>query len=125
MNAIQNEYLLASGSTAGSDKNSTKRGIVYGHAYSILDAREVDDYRLIKLKNPHGSNGVEWNGDFSDESESMTKRMMKKLDHVQANDGIFWMKIEDFVTEYRVLYICAVFNDKWKYFEAIRGNWNK
>lgn len=58
MNAMQNGYLLAGGSLAGSDKNASKRGIVYGHAYSILDAREVDDYKLMKLKNPHGTKGV-------------------------------------------------------------------
>jgi hypothetical protein len=50
------------------DQGWSKRNIVYGHAYSILDAKEVEGYKLIKLKNPHGSGGKEWNGDFSDDS---------------------------------------------------------
>ena len=52
-----NGYLLAAGSppNAQGDSVASKRGIVQGHAYSILDTKEVDEYRLIKLKNPHGS----------------------------------------------------------------------
>lgn len=57
----------------------------------------MDDYKLIKLKNPHGSAGKEWIGDFSDRSDLMTKRMMKMLNHTQSADGIFWMPIEDFI----------------------------
>lgn len=59
---------------AGSNQNQlgdqafSKRNIVCGHAYSILDIQEVQGFKLIKLKNPHGSGGREWNGDFSDES---------------------------------------------------------
>ena len=73
------------------------KGTVQGHAYSVLDAKEVDDYKLIKLKNPHGSQGREWIGDFSDKSELMTKRIMNILSHTQSDDGIFWMPLEDFI----------------------------
>ena len=45
-------------SNRGEQPNETK-GLVAGHAYSILDVRETSDkkYKLIKLKNP-------WANDF-------------------------------------------------------------
>ena len=53
---------------ANGDKAWSKRGIVYGHAYCVLDAKEAEGYKVLKLKNPHGSGGREWIGDFSDKS---------------------------------------------------------
>ena len=63
------------------DRAQSARGIVQGHAYAILDVREVEGHRLMQLKNPHGSGGAEWSGDFSDSSEMMTKRLMQLLKH--------------------------------------------
>lgn len=61
---------MAAGSQAHEmgDRAFSKRNIVFGHAYSVLDAREVEGYKLMKLKNPHGSGEREWSGDFSDGS---------------------------------------------------------
>ena len=42
---------------ANGDKAWSKRGIVYGHAYCVLDAKEAEGYKVLKLKNPHGSGG--------------------------------------------------------------------
>ena len=84
---------------AGSQMNEngdmafSKRHIVFGHAYSILDVREVEGYKLMKLKNPHGSGKIEWSGDFSDGSEFMNDRMMQLLGHEKKDDGVFWMKM--------------------------------
>lgn len=57
----------------------------------------MDDHRLIKLKNPHGSGGREWTGDFSDKSPLLNKRALSFLNHKRGDDGIFWMPIEDFI----------------------------
>lgn len=35
-----------------------EEGLVQGHAYSVLGFLEMDEHRLIKLRNPHG--GWEW-----------------------------------------------------------------
>lgn len=125
MNGKKNGYLLAAGSPEHpqGDQAFSKRGIVQGHAYSVLDAKEVDEYKLIKLKNPHGSQGREWIGDFSDKSELMTKRIMNILAHTQSDDGIFWMPLEDFIYEFKSLYICAVFDERWKKIGPIDGEW--
>jgi hypothetical protein len=112
INATVNSYLMgaASNSHEEGDRAHSKRNIVYGHAYSILDAKEVEGYKLLKLKNPHGSQGKEWNGDFSDGSSYMNDRMMQLLGHEKKDDGIFWIKLDDFMHEFRSLYICAIFD---------------
>lgn len=67
----QNGCLLGAGSPSNpaGDSAISETGIVQGHAYSILDVRFVNGNKLIKLRNPHGSVGIEYNGDWSDDSE--------------------------------------------------------
>ena len=51
-------------------------GIVSGHAYAILDVREVQrngKERILKLRNPWGSK--EWEGDWSDKSSKWTPEL--------------------------------------------------
>lgn len=63
--------LMGAGSPehAMGDRAINEMGIVQGHAYAVLDIVEVDGYKLVQLRNPHGSAGVEWNGDWSDTCE--------------------------------------------------------
>ena len=61
------------------DSAVSEMGIVQGHAYAILDVRQIDNEKLIKLKNPHGEHGVEWNGDWSDGDGKWTKRFKTEL----------------------------------------------
>ncbi|VFQ64033.1 unnamed protein product [Cuscuta campestris] len=57
----QEGFLLGAGSASGSDVHISSSGIVQGHAYSILQVREVDGYKLVQIRNPW-ANEVEWNG---------------------------------------------------------------
>jgi hypothetical protein len=56
-----------------------RKGIQEKHAYSVMEAREIDGQRLLKLRNPWGR--TEWTGRWSDGSEEWTPEWMKKLDH--------------------------------------------
>jgi hypothetical protein len=47
-----------------------RKGIQEKHAYSIMEAREIDGQRLLKLRNPWGRS--EWTGRWSDGSEEWT-----------------------------------------------------
>jgi hypothetical protein len=103
------------------DSAISEHGIVQGHAYAILDMVEVDDYKLIKLRNPHGGAGAEWNGDWSDDSEMWDTRSKNKCKYVDKPDGEFWMDIDDFVENYSYIYICRML-DSWNK-EQIDGEW--
>jgi calpain-15 len=45
-------------------------GMVPGHAYSVIAAKEAKGHKLVNIRNPWG--GYEWDGDFSDNSPLWT-----------------------------------------------------
>ena len=128
----QEGFLLGAGSPSGSDVHVSSSGIVQGHAYSVLQVREVDGHRLVQIRNPW-ANEVEWNGPWSDSSPERSDRMKHKLKHVlqvlslvtypfalkyvcvlimrvqQSNEGIFWMSWQDFQIHFRSVYVCRVY----------------
>jgi len=93
------------------------------HAYSILQVVEASDngctHRLIKLKNPWGlvysassldeetlekANAImEWKGKFSDGDSSWTDSLKQQLKFESKNDGVFWMRCEDFVIHWNAV----------------------
>lgn len=86
-------------STKVSEEKS-ETGIVSGHAYSILDVRDIinakgQPARVLQIRNPWGK--FEWNGEYSDKSNLWTPQQRQELNIIAADDGIFWMKLEDFI----------------------------
>ena len=84
-------------------------GLVYGHAYSLLDV--VDNVAgtgidLVQLRNPWGSG--EWTGDWSDNSPKWRQYPQVKaaLHEVARDDGIFWMEKKDFCDRYDSIFVC-------------------
>lgn len=65
-------------------------GLVTGHAFSLIRVKEYQGQKLCMLRNPWG-NGLEWNGDWSDNSPRWTPQAKKDLDFVGGDDGTFWM----------------------------------
>ncbi|KAL5976765.1 Calpain-type cysteine protease dek1 [Asimina triloba] len=117
----QEGFLLGAGSPSGSDIHISSSGIVQGHAYSLLQVREVDGHKLVQIRNPW-ANEVEWNGPWSDSSPEWTDRMKHKLKHVpQAKDGIFWMSWQDFQIHFRSIYVCRVYPPEMRY--SVHGQW--
>ncbi len=119
----EDNYILSAGSPPGSNDDISDLGIVMGHAYSILDACDVDGNKLIQLRNPWG-NSKEWKGAWGDSSPQWTERatmiiyrrmMLRGLEkhNVGLDDGIFWMTLEDFVMNFRTIFVCKVFNDEY------------
>lgn len=118
-------YLLGAGSPAGVDDvaNMPNTGIVQGHAYSLLDVREVDGLQFVRLRNPWGH--TEWNGDYSDKSSKWTKRLKQKLDWIDADDGMFWMTFKDFTLNFHSYYLCRIFpkEEGWATPIDIKDEW--
>lgn len=97
------------------DTATSNRGIVQGHAYSILRLELVDGHKMMQLRNPWGRK--EWSGAWSDDSELWTTRMRNKLDfHAIEDEGIFWMTFADFVKEFVTIYFCRSLTESkgWK-----------
>jgi hypothetical protein len=121
--------LLAQGALMGAgspehamgDRAINEYGIVQGHAYAVLGICEFDDYKLINLRNPHGNRGVEWNGDWSDDSDMWTQRAKSKCEYSDEADGIFWMDLDDFIDNYSYLYVCRIMKE-WESHE-IEDEW--
>ncbi|CDW72149.1 dek1-calpain-like protein [Stylonychia lemnae] len=116
-------YLMGAGSPQGSDADISRLGIVQGHAYSILDVFEVEGIKLLQLRNPWGDR-TEWKGAWGDSSKEWTERrkriiydrMMQRgvqQSDVGENDGIFWMSLSDFFTNFDQLFLCRFFDDSW------------
>lgn len=114
-------FLLGAGSPTGSDVHVSSSGIVQGHAYSVMQVKEVDGHKLVQIRNPW-ANEVEWNGPWSDSSPEWTDRMKHKLKHVpQSKDGIFWMSWQDFQIHFRSIYVCRVYPPEMRY--SVHGQW--
>lgn len=89
------------------DFNPNDKGIVPNHAYSILNVKKVQGNRLLKLRNTWGR--FEWSGDWCDEDEeNWTPSMKKRLNFQNSDDGQFWMCFEDYLEQFKYLYVCRV-----------------
>lgn len=91
--------------------SNQQQGIQDSHAYSVLDARDLDGFRLLKLRNPWGK--VEWTGAWSDGSKEWTLEWMKKLDHKFGDDGVFWISYEDLLKKYSYFTRTRLFDETW------------
>lgn len=117
-------YLMGAGSPPNAQGDSVEiDGIYQGHAYLVIDVRDLDGNKLIKLRNPHGNDSKESELDWSDDSPKWTKRLKGLINEEMGADGAFWMGLDDFVYCYRALYVCRIFNDSWKKVGPYTGKW--
>jgi len=58
MLASMKQYAMVASSQAGADTDQSQKGIVQGHAYTLMKAVEMSfkgqNVRLVKLRNPWG-----------------------------------------------------------------------
>lgn len=53
-------------------KNDEFIGLFSGHAYSLMDVIDLGFEKVVRIRNPWGSeNPVEWNGPWSDNSPEL------------------------------------------------------
>jgi len=102
----QNGWLLSAGTPSGSDQRLVD-GIAQGHAYTITKVLKAPSgEQLIQLQNPWHSG--EWTGRFSDESNFWTEELKRQAKHTIANDGLFWMDVEDFIGHFDTVDACSI-----------------
>lgn len=136
---VNDKFLFGCGSRTGRDYDpADDEGFVRGHAYTVLEAKEIDKpvniqadeerkarkagrtysdkkrnekVRLLKLRNPWGSQ--EYNGAWSDGSKEWTPEVMKELNHTFGDDGMFWISYPDFLKFYPEIDRIRLVGDEW------------
>ncbi len=81
------------------------------HAYSVLDVRDLNGIRLVRMRNPWGH--FVWNGDWSDTSDLWTPSLKESLMVHGADDGVFWISYEDVLRYFDCIDICKVHRKSW------------
>jgi hypothetical protein len=138
---INRNYLLAASSKKKMNKRSnhgekpTDLGLIEGHAYAVLDVAEIDEVRLIMLRNPWGKG--EWKGAWSDyDNDNWTEKRRRKIEKNQRlkgreyikigiDDGVFWMTIPDFLSNYISLSIVRIYEyPEWRKYR-VTGEWKE
>ena len=84
-------------SPAGSDKTTDSSGLVQGHAFTLLGAKQLSNgVRMLKIRNPHGSE--KYHGNWGDNDSRWTDSLRAEVGGTNnKNDGVFHMAIEDFM----------------------------
>lgn len=94
-----------------------------GHAYSLLKVTELDNHKLVCLRNPWGKG--EWTGRWSDNSKEWTSRYKRLLNQKDADDGIFWMLYEDFCLHFKNVSYCRLMKSDGWISKAYSNKWVK
>ena len=87
-------------------KDTQSMGLVCYHAYSLIGLAELSNgTRLVRIRNTWGHS--EWLGAWADGDEDRWTQQVKAQveDYVDADDGSFYMQLEDFVVHYNRLYL--------------------
>jgi hypothetical protein len=104
-------HLLGAGSPPGDDADTSPGGIVQGHAYALLQLRNVEGHRLLQLSNPWG--GALPVAAVGAWSPWWTPRLTQKLDNAADAGTSFWLTYDRFVDEFDDVYICRLFGGGW------------
>lgn len=100
---VNKEFLFGCSTGLLDGGYGTRDGISEGHAYVIMEARELSTgQRLLKLRNPWGKGKKgQWEGAWSDGSKEFTPEAQIELKHKFGNDSVFWISYEDLLRKYQ------------------------
>ena len=80
---------------SGNHDNTHENGLAHSHAYTVVGVATLSTGdRLVKMRNPWGSE--RFTGDWSDSSSKWTAALRAEVDHVNADDGYFYMSVADY-----------------------------
>jgi hypothetical protein len=99
----------------GMECNRNNCGIMSGHAYGIVDLKEIrfneQVLKMIKIRNPWGK-GEEWNGAFCDSDvnrwNQIDQTIQTEMGFCNDDDGAWWMTFYDFYKHYDVVNVCRI-----------------
>lgn len=102
----KNNYIMSASIVGKVVEKARADGLIELHAYSLIQCREVAGKSLVQLRNPWGG-AHEWNGAWSDESPQWDDNdaVFEELHPNEADDGMFWMSKEDFMSIFTKVYV--------------------
>jgi hypothetical protein len=124
----EHHYLIIAGSAAQgkSDSSSLPCGIIYMHAYSVIEVKSNicgTGINLAQVRNPHGAGGQEPNLPWKDHANEWKQypqiaQACGITDHGHDADGLFWIQDKDFFgpnsTHYNTVYLVKMsMNKRW------------
>ncbi|CAN9502543.1 unnamed protein product [Ophioblennius macclurei] len=129
ISAGQSSALMACGTAHGEKALNAvlPNGLVQAHAYAVTGVKQLKSQgklvNLVRLWNPWGRG--EWNGDWSDRSTLWQTVSPQDRDKCQAvaDNGEFWMTIEDFCRFYSDLDICGLNPDFLDWSSSSSSGW--
>lgn len=116
---VRNDDSSAGGAGLNGENVNKERGLVEGHAYSILEARELGlipglgigggllgQVKLLKLRNPWGA--FEWKGAWSKHAKEWDTNPIVRaaLRPKEEEDGSFWMPWDEFRKTFQRVDFC-------------------
>lgn len=115
--AGQSKSLMGCGTPQGETSENTvlPNGLVQGHAYAVTGVKQMMSQgrrtNLVRLWNPWGTG--EWKGDWSDRSPlwQTVSPEDREMCLSVADEGEFWMTLQDFCKFYSDLDICCLCPD--------------
>lgn len=111
---IQNRAVVCTSNLGDGGNETIIKGLVCGHAYSLLQIDEVEledgsHQRLVKIRNPWAQ--TEWEGPWGDgteEWEMVPEYEKERIKYENKDDGGFWMSFQDWVDEFEMFTICML-----------------
>lgn len=106
-------YMCCS-SRPGSNDEETLNNIVKGHAYTILDLKEVDGFRILKIRNPWGaiSNSTKKATMEGDKERIIAAKwkgnpkVMAKFKCKDEDDGVLLIDFDDMERDFKGIHVC-------------------
>lgn len=100
---VNKEFLFGCSTGLLDGGYGSRDGISEGHAYVVMEARELSTgEKLVKLRNPWGKGKKgNWEGAWSDGSKEFTPEAQQELNHKFGNDSVFWISYKDLLRKYQ------------------------
>jgi hypothetical protein len=115
-------HLLGASSNKGGVEEA-RDGLLMRHAYGILDVVTLSiGVTLVKMRNPWGK--LEWTGNWSDNSSLWNAKLRLEAGSSIADDGQFFMSIDDFKQRFTTLFVCKIVPENWSR-SAEYGEWSR
>jgi len=73
--------------------------------------------KLVKVCNPWGTKRSEWTGAFNNQDPAWDEHFKTLKERLTFSEGTFWMRFEDWITNFNKVYACRTFDSGWTSFK--------